>query len=237
MSYKVYCHTNKTNNKRYIGITGTSVKRRWAGGAGYKTSRHFAFAIEKYGWDNFTHEVLYDGLTKEEACKIEKELIEKYKTTDDRFGYNMSTGGESGAAGVIPNKETIEKRSKKLKGRVFSEETRRKLSESAKGRTFSEETRKKMSEARKGRKLTEEQIQNLVKINTGRKMSEDAKKKISDAHEKKKIYCHETEMVYNSIHEAANILGLFPTNICAVCKGKHKHTNGYHFRYAASDEI
>ena len=199
MAYTVYCHENKINGKKYFGITKDEPKRRWSGGHGYKRSRYFNYAIQKYGWENFDHKIVKDGLTKDEAFDLEKELIEKYKTTDDRFGYNISEGGQSGAAGVCQSEETREKRRTSMLGRKQSEETRRKMSEAAKGRTFSEETRKRMSEAAK-----------------------DAKKK---------VYCVETKIVYNGIREAAKETGLFATNICAVCKGKHKHTKGYHFYY------
>ena len=65
----VYCHTNMINNKKYIGQTKEQPReRRWGnGGIGYKTQQYFWRAIQKYGWDNFKHEVLYTELTKEEA--------------------------------------------------------------------------------------------------------------------------------------------------------------------------
>ena len=39
--YCVYMHTNKLNNKKYIGITCRSVEVRWNSGKGYKLNRHF----------------------------------------------------------------------------------------------------------------------------------------------------------------------------------------------------
>ena len=75
--YVVYKHTNKFNGKVYIGITSRSVKRRWGNNGKqylYDNSR-FANAIQKYGWDNFEHEILFEGLSKKEACQKEIELI------------------------------------------------------------------------------------------------------------------------------------------------------------------
>lgn len=231
MEYSVYCHTNKENGKKYFGITKLMPERRWAKGEGYRSSRHFYFAIQKFGWDGFEHAILYEGLTKDEACQKEKELIEAFKTTESEFGYNLSTGGESGAAGVRPSPETIEKRVSKLRGRTVSEETRRKMSEAAKGRTFSEKTRKKMSEAAKGREITPEQRARLSQANKGKRLSEETKRKQSKAKPKKRVFCQETNTVYESIRDAAARLGLEATNVCAVCKGKHSHTKGYHFVY------
>lgn len=50
-------------------------------------------AISKYGWKNVKHEILYEGLTKEEAENKEIELIAKYKSNDFEHGYNIAKGG------------------------------------------------------------------------------------------------------------------------------------------------
>lgn len=232
--YTVYCHTNKLNGKRYFGITSKRPEVRWGNGNNYRSSRHFNFAIEKYGWDGFTHEVIAEGLTKEEACQMEQDLIREYKTTDDRYGYNLSTGGESGAAGVVVSAETRAKRSASSKGRTQSDETRRKLSEAAKGRTFSLETLAKMSAAKKGKPLSKEHVRKIADANRGKSMSEESKAKIRESRRymMKPVYCFETDTTYESISEAARQLGLERTNLKATLKGKHKHCGGYHFKYA-----
>ena len=95
-NYCVYCHRNIFNNKMYIGMS-KDIKTRWSNnGKQYKECIYFYRAIEKYGWDNFEHKILVDNISKEEACVIEKELIEKYKTQDKNFGYNIADGGLGG---------------------------------------------------------------------------------------------------------------------------------------------
>lgn len=234
MSYVVYCHTNKENGKKYFGITGMKPERRWSNGEGYRTSRHFYFAIKKYGWDGFFHEIIESGLTKEQAAKMEQLLIKKHNTNKAEFGYNMSSGGESGAYGVKQSVETIEKKRQKMIGREASEETRRKQSEAAKGRTFSEETLEKMRLAKLGKPLSEQHKKNMSIAQKGKEVSEASKEKLRESKRStfKPVYCFETDCIYSSIHEAARELGLFATNVSAVCRGKHKHTKGYHFRYA-----
>ena len=93
-NYTVYMHTNLINDKKYIGITQQVPEMRWKNGKGYKSTSHFRKAIDKYGWDNFKHEILYTGLTAEEASLKEQELIKQYDTTNRLHGYNNSTGGE-----------------------------------------------------------------------------------------------------------------------------------------------
>lgn len=235
--YTVYCHTNKLNGKRYFGITSLRPEVRWGNGNNYHSSRHFNFAIEKYGWDGFTHEVIAEGLTKEEACQMEQDLIKKYKTTDDRYGYNLSTGGESGAAGVVQSPEERKRRSELRKGRKLSMETRRKLSQIAMGRTFSAETLAKMSAAKKGKPLSEEHRKKIADSNRGRHMSEEAKEKIRESrrHMMIPVYCHETGITYESLSAAARALGVGRSNLKATCQGKHKHVGGYHVEYAEQE--
>ena len=55
----VYCHINKINNKKYIGITSSSAERRWGiNGSGYKGSYFYEHGIEAFGWDGFIHLLL-----------------------------------------------------------------------------------------------------------------------------------------------------------------------------------
>ena len=155
MAYSVYMHTNKINGKRYIGITSqANVKTRWHSGYGYKQQRRFYSAIKHYGWDGFEHEVLIEGLTKEEAEAKEVELIAKFNTTAPEYGYNMENGGHV-------NKYTEEQRKQMSLahiGKKASNETRKRISESHKGlsaawltgRKASKTTREKMSASKNG---------------------------------------------------------------------------------------
>lgn len=94
-NYVVYCHTSP-NGKKYIGITRQEPGKRWNNGKGYSYNRHFHRAIQKFGWDNIKHDLLYDQLTQKEAAELEKLMIAKYQTTNPDFGYNMTSGGEVG---------------------------------------------------------------------------------------------------------------------------------------------
>ena len=101
--YTVYMHTCP-NQKRYVGITRREPRRRWgADGRCYEEhNKHFYDAIQKYGWQNIRHEILVDGLKKEEAEWFEKYYIALYHTTDRRYGYNHAQGGLVNSSWKMP---------------------------------------------------------------------------------------------------------------------------------------
>lgn len=226
-NYCVYCHINKINGKKYIGITkyGDEPHKRWHGGSG-STQTYFGRAINKYGWDNFEHTILKPHLTKDEALSQEQYYIKEYHTwTQDPecWGYNVTPGGEGHSN---PSEETREKmrqislalwqdeeyRKKNLEARkkyVWTEEHRRNFSNALKGRTLSEEHKKHLSESRKGMKFTEEHKKHLSE-NSG---------------QAKKVICIETGEIFNSCSEAAQAMGLSintRSHISRVCKGLEK---------------
>ena len=107
----VYVHIFP-NGKKYIGITSNNPKARWRNGTGYTNGSPMRNAINKYGWDNIEHVILFDGLTRKEACDKEVELIAYYKTNihryGDEYGYNLTDGGD-GTFGHKVSDMSIEK--------------------------------------------------------------------------------------------------------------------------------
>lgn len=187
----VYKHTSP-NGKAYIGITSKKdlVRRTGCDGQGYKNNKHLWSAIKKYGWDNFEHEVLFEGLTKEEACNIEKMLIALYRSHDPKYGYNTSLGGE----GFLMTEEQRQRLSERLKETWQNPEYRKRQSEQSRrmwdkegyrekmsgenhwnyGHNRSEETRRKISETRKERHIPSPTL--------GKHLSEETRRKISEKH-------------------------------------------------------
>ena len=217
--YTVYQHKNKINGKVYIGITMQEPERRWGiNGINYKSSPHFYAAIQKYGWDNFEHIILFTNLTKEEACKKEQELIKKFNSINREFGYNSTSGGEV----FIMNEETKQKISQAMKG-----------NKNGLGHPCSEEKKKKISEAQKGRRLTEEHKQKLSEAAKKRHIpcSNQAKENIRKSSHKKPVYCEEVDVIFESVQECSRQLDIPATNISKLCRGKGKTLKGYHLRY------
>lgn len=92
--YYVYKHTSPSG-KVYIGITRQKASKRWQAGGGYSYNVHFINAIKKYGWENFSHEILFSELSEEEAKEKEISLIAFYDSTNRDKGYNVSPGGST----------------------------------------------------------------------------------------------------------------------------------------------
>ena len=133
-TYCVYKHTNRANGKVYIGVTSQRPRDRWDSGWGYQKNKHFWDAIQKSGWENFDHEILFRDLTQEEAFAKEQELILEYGSSDYRKGYNCSTGGECGAVGCSGEKHH-------MYGKHHTEETRKRISLSKQGVPWSQARR------------------------------------------------------------------------------------------------
>lgn len=241
--YIVYKHTNTVNGKIYIGITSTSIeKRSGSNGKNYKKNILFYRAIEKYGWDAFSHEVLFSGLSLNDAAQLEVELISKYKSANPQFGYNISTGGECGRAGVPYSDEEKKKRSELMSGEnnpcygkygsdhpafgcKHSDESKEAVSRALKGRVYSCETLEKMSASRKARNAW-----------CGEKNPMSGKT-YGAAPQARKVVCVETGEVFDSVKRAAESVGTFSTSITAVCAGRKKSCGGYHWMYADKMEV
>lgn len=195
-NYIVYKHTCKDNGKVYIGLTGMSlIERTGNNGEGYLHKKkngnwvqpQIARAIIKYGWDNFDHEILFANLTKEEADKKEKEMIDFYDSRNPQKGYNTREGGSNGPL----SEETKQKLKETMEGRYDGEKN------PFYGRKHSEETKEAIRKKNKihasnrdisgennpmyGRKLTAEEIKKRSEAQKGKRHSEESKKKMSEA--------------------------------------------------------
>ena len=199
MAYIVYKHTSPSG-KVYIGLTGRTTKERWGNnGIGYKACPYFWRAIQKYGWDNIEHEILYEDLTQEEACELEIKTIAEYDSTNPEKGYNDLLGGTTGKHSRPYSEERLQQMSEATKTRWEDPEYRQRMSDAHKGKVLPPEQRQKMSEAHKGQKQWNEGLKMSdefrAKISErnkrmgikppspkGRKQTEEAKRKIGEAH-------------------------------------------------------
>lgn len=199
--YSVYIHRNKVNNKVYIGITKQKPSHRWGkDGNGYKQHKYFYQAIQKYGWDNFEHIILYNNIAPEEAYLLEQQLIQKYHSNDRKYGYNLSIGGEKGSLGI-----------------TMSYSSRLKIRKANLGKHLSKEAKEKDRKAHLGDKNPmygkTSPMRGVIKGN----MSEEQKKKISNSSIKRKVYCKELNATFDSLNQAEKTTGINKGSIANVC--------------------
>ena len=177
----VYKITNTVNNKSYIGIsihepTKGRIRKHLTGHG----NRYLANAINKYGKDAFTYEVLEANVFDEFLPDLEVAYIANFNTVAPH-GYNLTSGGE---VSKTLSKETRRKISEGNKGKPISAETRRKISEGNKGKPISAETRRKISEAKKGKPRSEEtrrKVSEALKGKKGKPHSAETRRKMSEA--------------------------------------------------------
>lgn len=211
MSYCVYCHTNIVNGKRYIGITCRKPEYRWRKGKGYYNNCAFSKAIEKYGWDGFLHEVLYEGLTLKEAEQKEIELISAYKCCNPKYGYNIEKGGNSSYK--------------------YTDEVKRKISDALKGKAKSDVHKKHLSESRIGIKLSEEVKEKMSQRMSGAGNPMYGRKRDISQYKTKKVFCVEKDVCYNSTCEASRETGIQQSDISKACNGKLKTAGHFHWQF------
>jgi group I intron endonuclease len=111
--YSIYKIVNKINGKIYIGFDSNWPNRmiyHYYNSRCISKNFHIYRAIRKYGWENFSFEVVYQSKEKEHTLKVmEPFFIKKYNSFMN--GYNMTEGGE-GTFGRNQSKENKIKQSK-----------------------------------------------------------------------------------------------------------------------------
>lgn len=206
--WTIYCHVNKINGKRYIGLSKNPRKRWGYAGNNYRNAHHriFAAAIEKYGWDNFEHVILDENIESLElANERERYWIAYFHTwigDPECRGYNATIGGDGS------------------KGRIATEEEKEYRRKLRLGMKMPEEWKKHMSETRKGKKqnMTPKKREALHKACLAMVVAR-----------KKKVICVETGIIYSSITEAAKLNNINLNTLSACVNKRQKTAGGYHW--------
>jgi group I intron endonuclease len=107
----IYCIENLVNGKKYIGLS-INIKQRWTQHKTdlrhqYHKNSYLQNAWNKYGEDNFGFNIIQE-CKKTELSELEKFYIDKFDTTNEKYGYNLTFGGEE----CIHTKQSKEKLSK-----------------------------------------------------------------------------------------------------------------------------
>lgn len=218
----------------YVGITSQKPERRW-GGNGCKYNKSvFRNAINKYGWNNFLHEVVFQGLSKDDATYLESLLIKCFNTKIPN-GYNMTDGGEGASGYEIPD-DVKAKMSTAVKARWNDVDYKNKmiaLRNDPNGSYKSREFRSKISSIVGGKNNP----------NYNHKWSDEQKAKLREKQKQnplyndetnpnaKKIRCIETGEIFNCMKYAQERFGLKSTGSFTAAIKKGTTAAGYHWEY------
>ena len=159
----VYCVTNTSNGKKYVGQTTQKLSSRWRYHVKYAlngSGNALHSAIRKYGQESFTVKLLDSAISQEELNEKEIAHIVRENSLAPN-GYNLTTGGDHF---------------------TMSEAARKKISVARTGQTASVRTRQILSKSHTGLKIgppPEETRKKISKANTRKKQSSETCKKIS----------------------------------------------------------
>lgn len=226
----IYKITNKINGDSYIGRS-VNIERRFME---HKTPKNgggriIHAAIEKYGLENFSFEVL-EECSEEELDSLEVYYIEKLKPE-----YNISSGGKgpSGMRHTDEVKELLREKARAEWCRKTEEEKEKIIRENLTGprvgHSVSEETREKLRQKNIGKKQSRETVEKRMK--TMQKKRESGWKKDPTGNWKP-VICLESGMVFPSVKAAAYYIGANPRSVSAVLNKRQSSCRGFHFDYA-----
>ena len=115
----IYCYTNKINGKKYVGQTINPKNRYSAHKSSYQNPKDKEYdsllhrAFRKYGFENFTYEVLVQDIDDVEILnQLEKYYIKKLNCQIPN-GYNVESGGKN-----CKKPKSIEHRKKEIWGQA-----------------------------------------------------------------------------------------------------------------------
>ena len=198
MYYTIYKITNKINDKFYIGMHKTNNLDDGYMGSGKLIRR----AMEKYGIENFTKEILHIFDNEEDMKNKEKELV---VISED--SYNLCDGGHGGFGYINRNK--LQPKA----GWNHTEEAKRKIArfgnQCFKGKKLSEEHKQKLTFAGKTHsEQTKEKLRELGKLRVGEKSSQYGTCWITNGKENKKIKKENLELWFSKGYSKGRIAGV-----------------------------
>lgn len=249
----VYCHENKINKKKYIGITSQKLNRRWREGNGYKNTL-FGKVIKKYGWDNFEHYIIEKDIPEYLIDEKEKFYITKFNTMIPN-GYNSTSGGREFRVADKIKSELSNNRKGKIPGNLdvlHSKQTWNKISKSLTGKKNYSVAKEVECDGKiylsvkdfcDFENLPYSKVYSWLEKKVIPKYYYDLQLKYvednfsdytyqkgcqtgENHHHSKSVICLETKIVFNTIKEASTYYEIHPMTIINNCKNKRK-SGGY----------
>ena len=222
--YLIYKHTNKINGKVYIGQTYQDPEKRQQNGiSAYKHNEHFLSAINKYGQDNFDHEVIVDNLSEEEMKYYEDYYIEYYDARNPEKGYNILKGGLKSPFQTLQEDSNFRQKMSEQQSRLMKERIENNPNEKLRLKEISIKNQENHPERKKeySERMTTQLNEQQQNEEYRKKQSENMKKLQQDEKYKEK-------MVMNSKNNAINNQNN-PEYRKKMCKGVINIETGQYF--------
>lgn len=185
---------------------------RWLNGYGYSSTLPFGRAIRKYGWNNFEHKVLMRGLSEGHAKAMEKYMIGMLQSQDERYGYNLTSGGD----GVLGLRHTDES---KMRMSIAKQG----INHPNYGKHLADTTREKIASRLRGNKNC---LGAVRSVETRQKMSASKSKPVEMRS------CGVLLKVFSSAKQAEAETGISRKNISLCCLNQRKHAGSYEWNFA-----
>lgn len=124
MAFEVYLISSTKTKKQYVGVTTKGYLNRFANHIWHsrkqrKSCRALYEAINKFGAESFSVELLYTANSRDEMHQMEIHFIKSLNTLSPD-GYNLTEGGDAG----IMSEETKQMMSDRLKGQPLSDKNK-----------------------------------------------------------------------------------------------------------------
>ena len=202
----IYEFVNNINQKVYVGQAVDYKQRIRNHKFNLKQDKntHFYNALKKYGWENFSINII-EECEANELNEREVYWISEKKSLYPN-GYNLLEGGNQARHNDI----TKQKISNGRKGIKFSESHIENLRKSHLGYIMPEEQKKKISKSNKGKVVSEETKRKL-------KYKQPHRREVGRFNKEGNLI-----MKYESIMDASIDLDCSPGNISECCNGKRK---------------
>ena len=212
----IYKITNILTEEIYIGQTTRPINERWQEHTYNSSSPLLKIAIQKYGVENFTIEIIEKCKNIKKLTKREQYWINHYDSLQN--GYNSNRGGNGP---LFHTEKAKQKISNASKVRQNKESYKLAASETAKKQWINQEMSKKQKEI-------------IVKNN--KKQSVRKKRKETNLiKNRKKFSVHNINGEFIGIWEnkstCAEDLNLLDHKICACLKGTRNYHKNYIFKY------
>lgn len=238
--WSVYKHVSPSG-KIYVGMA-KDIRHRWRGnGNGYKGGTRIWDAIQKYGWENFQHEIVASDLTFQEACDMETELIRKYDTMSPDCGYNLTAGGRHG----IHSPESNARLSAAQMGHPVSDRVRAILSEHHSNPLICLDTGETFDNAQDAANKLNLCRTSILKAANGRQdtcgglhfatvsdyENNTIKRFVPAPSIYSKVRCITTGDIFDNVSDASRKTGLSRRAISYACNGVHETCGGMRWEF------